>query len=116
MSPGEITEAITSLYNSSYTAVALFLTVLSGYMVVAYTVGQELKSPQLIFINMMFVAFSLVFATGAYSWALAAVEFANTYGGGAGQFAKLSTPIGLMILYSTILGALLFMRDIRARK
>ena len=116
MSPAEYMEAMTSLYNSGYTALALFLTVLSGYMIVAYTVGKELRFPQVIFISILFVAFSMVFATGSYSWILAAVDFAETHGDGASQFLRISAPFMLAIQDLAILGALLFMRDIRKFK
>ena len=113
LNPAEVTEAVTAIYDTGYTVIALFLTVFSGYMVVAYTVGAKLKASQLIFINFLFVVFTVIFAFGGYMFITSALDFSDEYGGGANPFGRVVTPLILIVQLLGVVGALLFMNDIR---
>ena len=52
-------------------AITLYLTILSGYLIVAYAVGRDLSTFQAIIITAIFVVFASFFVTGTY-------EFFNT--------------------------------------
>jgi hypothetical protein len=117
LNPAEISESILAFYEIGAVYIALYLSVLSAYMVVAYTAGAKLKSMQSGFINLVFVTFSgiLIFATFTFHKA------ANNYREGFGTieqsvFASIA-PYGILVVQIlAVLGALFFMWDIRSSK
>lgn len=66
----ETAELTFSLVGYGMTAMALYFTVVSGYLIVAYLVGEQLSKSQMIIVSSLFsvFAFSLVF--GSYSFFL----------------------------------------------
>lgn len=98
-------------------AMVIYLSIISGYLLVAYTVGPRLTLSQVTFISLLFVAFSLFTVWGVIAY----FEIADHY-------EKLSTtwstarfnPVGLnvasvvsFIELMEILGCLIFMRGLR---
>ncbi len=73
-------EAWTSLSTVAMTSVTIYLTVVSGYLVVAYTAGRNLTKLQLIVISAIFVLFSLFFTAGANIHFTKATEYAEAIG------------------------------------
>jgi len=60
MTEFEVVELINGLTSNIIANQALFVTILSAYLVVAYSVGDRLTKYQVAFINFMFVLFSLL--------------------------------------------------------
>ena len=59
------------------TSVTIYLTVVTGYLVVAYTAGKNLSKFELIVISTLFVLFSLFFTFGANIHFTKATEYAE---------------------------------------
>jgi hypothetical protein len=53
---------------------AIFLTLVSGYLIIAYTAGAEFSRSQVIIINILFVLMSLIFLFGVYGYGQAALD------------------------------------------
>ncbi|MFK7865391.1 MAG: hypothetical protein AB8B95_14330 [Pseudohongiellaceae bacterium] len=49
-------------------AMSLYLTIISGYLIVSYTIGNNLSIFQVIVVTGLFLAFSFFFALGTYSF------------------------------------------------
>ena len=60
MTEFEVVEIINGVTSNILANQALFITILSAYLVVAYSVGQKLTSYQVAFINGTFIIFSLL--------------------------------------------------------
>ncbi len=58
MTPAEWFEAYTAASSNGLTTLALLLTIVSGYMVIAYLVGAELTLTQVGIVNLVFIASS----------------------------------------------------------
>jgi len=58
-------------------AITVYLTVLSGYLIVFYVAGEKLSTRQSIFLTMLFVVFSLIPVWGAFEYWSAAMEAAR---------------------------------------
>ena len=56
MTPAEWFEAYTAASSNGLTTLALLLTIVSGYMVIAYLVGAELTRTQVGIVNLVFIA------------------------------------------------------------
>ena len=102
------------MHSAGLTALALYLTVLSGYLVAAYVVGEELDQFQLFFINAIFLLFSITLAF--YFFVMMYLGLDTSPSGPAANWS-------FIFLYAfgasqilALLGALKFMRDIRTRK
>lgn len=67
MTIAEALEVFNSFMQSGYTALGIYLTALSGYLVVAYLVGDRLTRFQLYTISFLFLCFSVLLISG--SWA-----------------------------------------------
>ena len=63
--------------SAGISAVTVYMTVLSGYLVVFYVAGEKLRSRQSIFITMLFVVFSAIPVWAAYEYWSAAMEAAR---------------------------------------
>ena len=59
MTPAELIESMMVTTQTALTALAIYLTVLTGYMVAAYAVGTDLTKHQVWFINFLFVTFEV---------------------------------------------------------
>ncbi len=63
--------------SAGISAVALYISVLSGYLIVFYVAGAKLSTRQAIFITMLFVVFSAIPVWGAYEYWSSAMEAAR---------------------------------------
>jgi hypothetical protein len=67
MSEYELVDVMASLQNNLIQGQAVTITMLSAYMVVAYTVGKKLTTFQCTFVSLMFLLFGLFAAAGQVS-------------------------------------------------
>jgi hypothetical protein len=58
VTPAELIDSMMATAQTALTALAIYLTVLTGYMVAAYAVGADLTKYQIWFINFLFVTFT----------------------------------------------------------
>ncbi len=121
MTEYELNDAIQTIGSNLVASEALFLTFLSGYAAVAFTVGNRLTTYQILFINFVFVAFMITSLGGLYSMVFQAYgygdqlielrgELVNQTVGEITKWAMLLTRV-LMAL-----GALGFMWQVRHQK
>jgi len=76
MTEAELIEAWGLFLGNSQTAMALYLSILSGYLIIAYLVGRKLSRTQVIILSTMFV-FASSFCTLVLTvWWQRALEFA----------------------------------------
>jgi hypothetical protein len=102
---------------------ALFFTVVSGYLVVAYTVGKNLLRNQVTFVNFLFIVSTFMASTGvitafrdgmiAYRKGADKIEEMTAISAGL-ETVYLTAVVGLNILI--VLGCLKFMWDVRHPK
>ena len=59
MNEFEVVELLNGITSNIIANQALFITVLTGYLVIAYTVGAQLTTYQVVFINIAFIIFSI---------------------------------------------------------
>jgi len=64
----ELIAEVRENYSAAFEAMTLFLTVVTAYLVVAYTVGRELSKFQMFLTTGLFVVFALTFTIGAYGF------------------------------------------------
>jgi hypothetical protein len=65
MTEYELVDVIATLSNNMMQAQALFITIFSAYMVVAYTAGKQLSKFQVVFVTFAFLLFSSLMTFGA---------------------------------------------------
>jgi hypothetical protein len=104
-------------------ALMLYLTVISGYLVVAFVVGARLTRPQAQFVSALFVVFACyaLWGVGQYWWS-GDMARAVLEAGPMGEHielnalgmnpAKIAVPMGFV----GIAGALKFMWDVRSER
>lgn len=63
--------------SAGISAVALYISILSAYLIVFYVAGAKLSARQAIFVTMLFVVFSAVPVWAAYEYWSAAMEAAR---------------------------------------
>ena len=93
---------------------ALYLTILSGYLIVAYIQGKHMSRMQTAIVTTLFVCWTFVNTVTSVSALNAAVYFGHTYGAGrAPEWGSLA----IAVLQSLgTLAALKFMWDVRHPK
>lgn len=94
-------------------AVTVYLTVLSGYLAVAYLVGAKLTRTQLVTITALFVAFALLFSFGSFGFFLAGVGFRASDSELAFPFVRYLPTTTFVLEILGIIAAIKFMTDIR---
>ena len=70
MTEYEILELTYSLLDSMATVFAVYLTIITGFLIVAYLIGLQLETSQVYVINSLFVAITIVQVYSVYNYAL----------------------------------------------
>jgi hypothetical protein len=103
------------------TAMALYMTAISGYLIVAYAVGKELNRSQVILVNGLFLFFSISFSYSTIISFLAMRQYEilleQTTKAAPTLFSLMENTFVAMVtlgLATGIVGALMFMRNIRS--
>jgi hypothetical protein len=109
-----LTGLIVDVLANAISAMALNITVMSAYLLVAYLVGKDLTRSQTLIATGLYVAFSGSGVLGIFSYYYEAFRLSQTYGNG-------SFPVWWAYLigglyFAGILGCLKFMWDIRHSK
>jgi len=112
MNSYEFAEAFAALLDTALTAWTLYFSAISGYLVVAYLVGQKLTHSQLVVISGLFVVISVVMAFTGFSVTERAIQLEIELEGERDALDAAS----YLILTAQIIGivaALKFMIDLR---
>ena len=120
MTEYEVTDLLTNMINGGTPVLAVFITIVSGYLIVAWLVGQKLTGAQVTLINMVFIVFApmMIFAWVArFRAALRLQEKlrsinSETYGVLSGELIA-AVAVTLLIL---VVGCVKFMWDVRHPK
>ena len=112
MSQFEFAEAFSALIGGSLSAMGLYLTAISGYLIAAYLVGEKLSRSQLVIISALFVVFSFVMTLTGFSLSERAIRLEIEFEGGRDVLDSASYLI-LVAQFLGILAALKFMLDVR---
>ncbi len=117
MVESEIIEAYLECQSLAMNAMVIYLSITSGYLLVAYSVGPRLTRSQVIFISSLFVAFGLFTVWGVFAYFQMGDHFENL--STTWNSARFN-PVGLnaasvvsLIELMGILGCLVFMRGVR---
>ena len=108
----EVIEQARETIIAAMEAMALYLTVVSAYLVAAYTVGTKLKGYRMFFVTVLFLSFSVFFTIGSFSFLMLANGMysnwgADEYNGGIEYYAYWIAGAELL----GIVGSLYFMYD-----
>ena len=105
------------MYGNAATMYAIFLTILSGYLIVAYAVGAKLTSLQVTIVNILYIVTALTTLAALGSFNQAAMEFSLIAAEVRGTEVSLASYfpshflVGIDVLL--VLGSLKFMWDVR---
>ncbi len=117
MSEAELLEAAANFHSLAMAAMVFYLSIISGYLVVAHFAGAALARSQAFLVTCLFLAFSIFALWGSvvYFWIAsyflqqaAAYESLRTE-----EWVSPAVAVGIVELLG-IVGGLKFMRDIRA--
>ena len=103
------------------TAMALYLTVVSGYLILAYTAGASLNRLQISIVNSLFIFFSGGFVYSSFVSFLGMLAYQNAAANVGRETPTTETAestsltIFLVAQLAGILAALIFMADVRRR-
>ena len=75
MTEYELLDLIAGSINSMYDSVVLYLSIISGYLLVAYLVGAKLTQQQTLIISVLFVAGAAMQCWGLVTYQLANEEY-----------------------------------------
>ena len=112
MTEVEFAEAFSAYLDTSFANMGLYITIISGYLVVAYLAGKDLTRSQLIIVSSLFVVFASIMSLSGFALLERAIELEAQREGGrdaldhAGYFL-------LVLQFLGILAALKFMMDVR---
>ena len=120
MSEAELMEFGSSAWSNTIALTALFVTILSGYIVTAFVAGNRLSASQLIIINGTSIILSGLFVSSIYAFSRAALEAEMLAFEMSVQRQMAPIPeliCALLILYVVLVFASLkFMWDVRKSK
>ena len=120
MSEAEIWELILLSQANAATYIAMLLTLISGYLVIAYLVGAKLSGQQILLVNGLFLlsAFSIAFpAFAAYDRASFLLSLTSeAYRSPRSAGIHLGPGTSVVIFSGAILASLKFMWDVRHPK
>ena len=105
---------VSELLAGATSAMSLYLTVVSGYLLVAYLAGKELSSLQTTIVTTLFMFFTITNTVATVLYMQNAYYFSHTYGAGRlPGWVALTTGV---LLAGGILAAVKFMWDVRHPK
>ena len=113
MNPSEVVSGLFVFYQMSATYLAIYLSVLSAYLFVAYSVGSGLKPLHATFISTLFVLFSALLIISSLNVNLNGYAFEAAYSAAPNPYQVVGIFGVATIQLLSVIGALLFMRDIR---
>ncbi|MEP1473061.1 MAG: hypothetical protein ABJK25_18940 [Halieaceae bacterium] len=94
MSGSEWFEAYTNASSNGLTALAILLTIVSGYMVIAYLVGEKLTKIQVLLVNMVYIASGLSVLTSNFGSVLDSATARAEAAQRIEQLGSIITPVG----------------------
>jgi hypothetical protein len=80
MTEAELVEAATSYFDLGISTFGIWLTLTSGYLIVAYLAGKELPRVQYFVLNGLYVVIASICAMSSAGYALLGVEYQNALG------------------------------------
>ena len=107
-------EMVGEFYGQAMVAMSLYVTAVSGYLLVAYFVGERLTALQTAIFTCLFVFFSSFMTFGAYGFFANANYFGLTYGRGLAP--QWTDEVCLTLQGLGIIASLKFMWDVRYPK
>ena len=122
MTESELVEAIASFYDLVLSAIGLYVTVCTGYLVAAYLIGSNLTKLQASIVSALFCFVAAVTAYGVFGWSNRAFGYLealrsigdSSLGGASGD--PIVGDILTVIMVTGILACLKFMWDVRHPK
>ena len=114
----ELAELLRENINSGMSAVTLYLTVVTTYLVAAYLAGEKLTRFQTFLTTSLFIVFALVFTLGSVAFFQSASAISARFGNEVGISVfpiRYAWIIGFAEIFG-ILGSLRFMFDVRSKK
>jgi hypothetical protein len=116
----EMADLAMSAQASATPTTALFVTIMSGYLIIAWLVGGKLTRAQVIFINVFFVFFQLALAAAWSARWVTSYEYLAALNAVDPTFYELSNPVLLIVfplmMVASVPGCLKFMWDVRHPK
>ena len=120
MTEYELVDVLISYNTAAMSALALYLTTVSGYLIVAYLVGKSLAASQTVIVSVLFIVSALFYGYGAVGYlrrALLMVDELRTMN--PGEYYGVTPWLVFLIAglcFAGILASLRFMWDIRHPK
>ena len=114
----ELSELLREIINSGMSAITLYLTVVTTYLVAAYLAGEKLTRFQTFLTTSLFIVFALVFTVGSVAFFQNTNEISARFGNKVGVSTfpiRYAWIIGCAEIFG-ILGSLRFMFDVRRKK
>jgi hypothetical protein len=98
-------------------AIALYLTIVSGYLIVAYSAGSKIPNFLSAMVTSLFLSFSLIFVLGSYTFFGGAHTFSRIFGP---ELQYPTIPVWYAWLVATteilgIIGCLIYMYQVRKK-
>ena len=121
MTESELIEAITSYFDIALVALTLYVTISSGYLIVAYMVGGNLTNSQALIVSTLYCFVAGVTAYACRIWAQRSFDylaFQESSGLNSIDIEASPTALGLMtaIMFAGVVACLKFMWDVRHPK
>jgi hypothetical protein len=121
MTEAELVEAITSYFDIAVATLTLYMTVCSGYLIVAYMVGGNLTTSQAFIVSTLYCFIAAVTTYAFYAWAQRALDYLVIQeSSGISSIDTAATPIMASVLTAImsagVLACLKFMWDVRHPK
>ena len=117
MSEAELFQSAQAVWSNALSLMVVIISLLSGYLVVAYVVGKELTSSRVLIVNGLYILLSTFVLMGLYTFSNRATELANL---NPYQAEKKDNgtqnwiPLGMVLIFVVCIAASLkFMREIR---
>jgi hypothetical protein len=116
----DLIESSTGYFEISVEALSLYLTATTGYLIVAYLVGNKLTRPQMIVVSTLYVSVAGLSDYGAITWLAMGAHFARQARNIDATIPFSPSPflwiiVGLVLLLG-IIACLKFMYDVRHPK
>lgn len=117
MSESELMEISQATWGNAISIIAIYITVLSGYLIAAYIAGAAMSSNQIRIINTLYIGLSIFLLAGSLGFALNAAELNSLAYAMTTQRKIVPTPylayVIVFFLAFSHLASLKFMKDIR---